>query len=214
MTCLLRTRGSASEMARLFDAEPDPGLAWRETSWTGDPVPVVAVENSQRRLRTMIWGLEAAAYAKSVEARQRGVLYARDLAVAATRLHDLAGLRRCLIILESFAYPMGKAGACTRGWIGLWDEPLTAWAGLCTSEGSAGMLVLANERVEPLSDTMPRMLPPDDWEPWLAGASLLSLGPGYPEAAFYRENLGERWSTGHSIESALLQLPTSRRVCA
>lgn len=211
MTCLLRTRGSASEMAGLFDAEPNPRLEWREPIWTGDAVPVVVMgEDGTRRIRTMTWGLPALAFAKAVPAKQRGSIYPRDLTRTGSRVQDPVGLERCLIILESFAYPMGQAGECTRGWIGLWDEPLTVWAGVCIADCCAGLLVLANERVEPLSDTMPRLLQPEDRDLWLAGPSLLSLGPGYPEAAFYRENLGERWSSGQQIDNAQLLFTTSR----
>lgn len=204
MTCLLRTRGSASEMASLFDAEPASRLEWREPIWTGDAVPVVVIdEDGTCRIRTMTWGLPALAFAKAVPAKQRGAIYPRDLTRTGSRLQDPIGLERCLIILESFAYPAGEAGRCTRGWIGLWDEPLTAWAAVCTDDRCAGVLVLANERVEPLSDTMPRLLAPEDRDLWLGGGSLLALGPGYAEADFYRENLGERWSTGRSTDGML-----------
>lgn len=198
MTCLLRTRGSASEIARLFGAEPDPRLEWREAIWTGEAVPVVVIEEGVRRLRTMTWGLPAEAFAKPAPSRQRGTIYSRDFTTSGTCLHNPASLDRCLIVLESFAYPIGNAGQCTRSWMGLQNHPLTAWAGVCTGDHCAGVLVRANERVEPLSDTMPCLLQSEDWDRWLDGGTLLSLGPCHPDAHFYCENLGERWSTGLS----------------
>ncbi len=56
--------------------------------------------------------------------------------------------------------------------------------------------MLANERVAPLSETMPWLLTPAGQARWLDGAGLLSISPGYDADDFYCENLGERWSTG------------------
>ncbi len=200
MTCLLRTRGSVSEMVRLFAAEPDPGLVWPESIWPGDRVPVVIEEDGMRRLTTMAWGLPVETFVKPVPASQRGIIYPRDLWRDGSRLRDGRSLPRCLILLESFAYPMGTKGQCTRGWIGLWDHPVAAWAGVFEGGGCAGMLVMANERVEPLSSTMPHLLPSQDQTCWLERGSLLLLGPGYADAEYYRENLGERWSSGRPDE--------------
>jgi putative SOS response-associated peptidase YedK len=198
MTALLRCRGSTAEMARLFDAVPDADLDWRETSWSGDPVPVVFGDGDARRLTTSRWGLPEDAYAKAVAVKQRGTLYSRDLVSGPSRLSDPARLRRCLILVESFAYPDGPVREATRAWFGLRDTPLSAWAGFSTPDGSccAGLLMLANERVAPCSHTMPWLLTPAGQERWLEGAGQLSIGVGYEADAFYRENLGECWSTG------------------
>lgn len=203
MTALLRTRGSAPEMARLFGAASNPGLDWRESIWIGDRVPVVWIEGGGRRLATCNWALLETAFALPVPAKQRGTLYPRDLVPAASRLCNPAGLRRCLIIVESFAYPDGAKGQRTRCWFGLRDNPLIVWAGLCSADGEncVGILVQANDRIEPYSETMPRLLLPEDRERWLAGEGLLSLGPTIDANAFYRENLGERWSTGRPDEN-------------
>lgn len=208
MTALLRCRGSTAEMARLFEAVADTGLGWRETIWTGDPVPVVLEDGEDRRLTTSEWGLPDEAWSGAVAAKQRDTLYSRDLAPAASRLRDPAGLRRCLIILEGFAYPAGPAGERRRAWFGLWDSALTAWAGVCSPDGAAcaGILLQANERVAPCSETMPRLLAPADQARWLDGAGLLSLGPAYAADGFYRENLGERWSTGRPDDAGVATL--------
>lgn len=184
-------------MARLFAAEPDPALDWRPTSWAGDPVPVVLIEDDRRRLTTARWGLSAGSFNAPVPAKQRGTLYPRDLGFS-SRLHHPAVFRRCLIIVESFAYPGCRDEQCTREWFGLWDEALTAWAGLYAPDDGAcaGILVQANERVEPCSSRMPLLLTAKDRERWLSGGGLLALGFGYESEDFYRENLGERWATG------------------
>lgn len=200
MTCLLRCRGSTSEMAKLCAATPDAGLDWPAMIWTGEPVPVVIEEDGERRLKTLRWGLSAAAFTTPLPARQRGTEYARDCLRDGSRLADPAVLERCLILLEAFAYPMGEAGRRTRGWFGLWDHPLAAWAGVCGDGGCAGVLGFANNVVAPGSETMPLLLRPEDHQRWLGGGTLLSLGPGFADAEFYRENFGELWSTGHSTE--------------
>lgn len=197
MTALLRTRGSTSEMARWFGASADRDLDWRPSSWIGDPVPVVFADEGRRRLTTGIWGLSADSFAEPIAPKLRGTLYPRDLCRTGSRLREPGGVRRCLILIESFAYPGGLDGQCTRNWFGLWDETLTAWAGICSSDGRvAGILGRANERVAPCSDRMPLLLAPADRDDWLAGAGFLALRAGYDPEDFYRENLGERWSTG------------------
>lgn len=162
---------------------------------------VVHRHHGQRRLRTMRWGLPPDAFTIPMRARYRGTFFARDLGTGYGRLQDVRGLEHCLIILESFAYPEMSDGRYTRGWFGLHEHPLTAWAGLCNLDadapGCAGLLVIADERIGKISGHMPRLLMPADHAPWLDGPDgLLSLGPPFAEDAFYHENLGEHWSTG------------------
>lgn len=172
-------------MARSFAAEPDLGLDWPESMWTGEQVPVViASEDGGRRLTTMPWGLSAASYAVAVPRKRRGLVYPRDFWRTGSRLVEPAAVSRCVIVLEAFAYPEGRSGDCMRTWVGLHDHPLVGWAGICDESGCAGVLIKANDMIKPLSDTMPRLLAPEDHGPWLDGASLLSLGLPHPEAAF------------------------------
>lgn len=210
MTSLIRARGAVSEMAWLFDAEPDIGLDWRETIWPGDAALVVSEERGTRRLSAMRWGLPALAYARPVPAKQRGTLFMRDL-VMGGRLRAPDRLRRCLIVIEAFAYPSGAAGQCTRSWFGLSDRPLAAWAGFCVGDGNgcAGLLNRANDLVEPLSNHMPRVLAPRDHADWLGGAGVLSLSPPEPGAEYYHENFAERWSTGALLDDRQLPLAAS-----
>lgn len=210
MTSLLRALGATSEMARRFDAEPDIGLAWREVIWPGDSALVVTQEDGHRRLSAMCWSLPAMAYARPVPAKQRGTLFVRDLVVGG-RLHAPARLRRCLIVIEAFAYPSGDDGQCTRSWFGLSDRPLLAWAGFCVPDGSscAGLLTGANQTVAAISNHMPRLLAPSDHVCWLNGGGLLSLVPPEPDIAHYHENFGERWSTGALLDDPKLPLAAS-----
>jgi len=192
-------------MKDLFAAAPDLGLTWRETIWPEEPaLVIVADDNGARRLTRRRWGLPPEAFAQRVPAKQRGTLYPRDVSRGVSRLNDPAGLSRCLIVMEAFAYPADQDGVSTRSWFGVSDHPLLAWAGYCGGDRCAGLLVGANALIEPSSSTMPRLLIPPDHADWLAGAALLSLGPSFDDECFYCERLGERWSTGRIDDRALL----------
>lgn len=207
MTALLRCRGAVSEMASQFAAEPDEALAWTPIIWPGEPALVVAEREGRRVLRTLPWGLPAATFIDRQRAKaRRGTLFPRDLRADAGVIDDPADLGRCLIVLESFAYPDGEPRRRTRAWAGLWDRPLAGWAGVLTEsaageQGCAGILVMANPLVERVSRHMPLLVDPDDYGAWLDGtASLLSLTAITDEHAYYLEATDERWSTGAAME--------------
>lgn len=207
MTSLIRTRAATSEMTRLFDAKADFGLTWGNVIWPGEAALVVTEDNGHRRLSAMRWSLPALAFVRPVPAKQRGILFARDLGHGG-RLNAPNRLRRCLIIIEAFAYPSDEGGQCTRSWFGLTDRPLSAWAGFCEKDagGCAGLLTCATLTVATASDNMPLLLSAKDHIHWLSGGGLLSLSPREPDEAHYHENFGERWSTGVIDSDRKLQL--------
>lgn len=200
MTSLIRARGATSEITRLFDADADFELRWRDVIWPGDCALVVTEEGGGRRLSALRWSLPALAFGRPVPAKQRGTLFVGDL-VDGGRLDAPDRLRRCLIVLEAFAHPWGQAGHRTRSWFGLSDRPLAAWAGFCMGDGSgcAGLLMSANQMVAAASNHMPRLLAPQDHTDWLGGIGLLSLSETANE--YYHENFGERWSTGALLDA-------------
>lgn len=205
MTSLLRCRASLSEIAALFEAQAPGPLAWTPAIWPGEAVLIVVVAGGRRRIESVRWGLPASAFAdrKRPKAR-RGTLFSRDLMGATGTLDEPGALRRCLIVLEDFAYPGGPPGRRTRTWVGLWDAPLIAWAGVCSQAGPpagcAGLLAPANERVGEVSRTMPVLLPPSDHAGWLEGPGwLLSATPIAEDAAFYVEPTDELWSSGAAL---------------
>lgn len=203
MTSLIRCRGSATEIAVTFDAVAEPDLEWRPTAWPGEQVLMVTSKGSQRRLRTGSWGLSPTAFLQPTPQPLRGVVFARDLASANTRLVASHSLERCLIIVEDFAYPTGEPGRRTRAWAGLWDEPVSAWAGLCTADGlcCAGVVSPANALIARVSSTMPLLLSQKSAEQWLeARAGLLSLADAYLETDYYLEPSDERWANAATIE--------------
>lgn len=204
MTKLIRCRASLSEVATTFDAEPVSRLEWRSEIWPGEEVLVVTLEQGHRRLDAMRWNLPAGAFRAGDGLGHRGTVYSRDLASMSSTLVAPQLLLRCLIVIEAFAYPDGRAGARTRAWGGLWDEPLAAWAGLCAPEpesGCAGLLIPSNPLIGEVSPHMPFLLPARDRQAWLEGASpAWDLGPAFTDSAWYLERTGETWSTGAVID--------------
>jgi putative SOS response-associated peptidase YedK len=115
--------------------------------------------------------------------------------------------RRCLILLDSFALPAGPKGKRTRSWIGLWDEPIFAWAGLWREVDGVGAVFMgavtkSNPLVARVGPIMPAILRRSDCEQWLFGNVKDALGlwrKPYPEGEMWLEQTDELWSTGASI---------------
>ncbi|WP_298195212.1 hypothetical protein [Novosphingobium sp.] len=204
MTSLLRCRAAVSEMAFLFDATADPGLTWFPTIWPGEKAIIVTRRAHGRHLCALFWGLPRGPISEARGDRPRTTLFAREIAGDNRVPLGLDLLERCLIVVEDFGYATGEKGHRTRSWFGLWDEPICAWAGLClpdpASGGFAGMLTAANPYADPVSRTMPIVLPPSQWEGWLAGAALHRLEQSYDSDAFYLERTPELWASGRLAE--------------
>lgn len=200
MTLLIRCRAAVSEIATLFGARPDPDLTWFPTIWPGEKAIVVTRGTEGRHLRALPWGLPQDPISEARGDRPRTTLFAREIAGDSRAPLRLDLLERCLITVEDFAYPTSETGHRTRSWFGLWDVPICAWAGLCLADpatgGFAGLLTAANARAEPVSRTMPIVLPPTQWEAWLAGAALHALDTAYDSDAFYLERTPELWASG------------------
>ena len=148
--------------------------------WNAAPtsqLPVVVSNNGARTLTLMRWGL-VPSWAKDVKigystfnARAEG-METRPAFRGAWKAR-----RRCLVVADGyyewraadkqpFAVALGNRGPMT--FAGLWDlwrdpgaadgKPLTSFAIITTA---------ANERLRPLHDRMPALLPPDCWAAWL-----------------------------------------------
>nr|WP_053000233.1 SOS response-associated peptidase family protein [Sphingomonas sp. Y57] len=137
MPGLYRCRASASEIAKLFEAETPSDLSWSPMSWPGAPGLVVRAHGDSRRVETMRWGLAPGNAPPGMPSKAAEIATVRDLLAPAAFGHALP-TERCLIVVEAFAFPDGDKGARTRTWFGLWDQPLFAWAGLCRRESGKG----------------------------------------------------------------------------
>jgi putative SOS response-associated peptidase YedK len=193
-----------SEMRALFSAEPRGRPTWEPLIWPGEQVVLITESDGRRLIDTQAWGLPPAAFVASGRSRaHRAIVFPRELRPDAGTLVDPGELDRCIIVLESFAYPDGPAGQRTRAWAGLWEQPLVGWAGFCApgGQGCAGLLVLANPLIERVSRHMPLLLHPDGHDAWLdASATILSVATITEEADFFLEHSDGRWSNGTSVD--------------
>lgn len=204
MTALLRLRGSLQEIGSRFGAVAKCKLEWRPWIWPGEMSLVIGRDDDgTRQLEMMPWGLPATSFKKPALPAQRGVIFGRDLqAGSGSRVAAPEAMQRCLIIIEACAYPIRTAGNRTRAWAGLWDEPLAAWGGVCTSDrnGCAGVLMPANSLLSRVSDTQPLLLNASDQKLWLAGAGPLALSLPYTEEHWYLEASDEAWGSGRFLD--------------
>ena len=206
MTSLIRARGSLEEISTLFAAKPNGDLVWRPWTWPGEAALVVTQSGDGARwLQSMLWGLPETAFPSAPSLASRGVFYSRDMMPRGGRIASPGNLQRCLIVMEACAYPAGETTRRTRAWAGLWDEPLCAWAGLCSVEGAggwAGLLMPANSLLERVTSNMPALLDLADQALWLEGASPLALSLNYSQEAWYLEPSDEVWATGVPMDEA------------
>ncbi|GHC96834.1 hypothetical protein [Novosphingobium pokkalii] len=202
MTKLIRCRGALSEIAKHFSARPSGALKWTPTIWPGENVLVAINAASGPQIELAQWSLPASCFNSAEPADRRSNLFARDLVPGAGRLLDADGLARCLLIVEDVAYPSRDRGGVTRTWVGAWDEPYLAWAGVCT--GSAGqlhcasLLVPATGLVTQAAGNMPYFLPRASWASWLAGEPGHAMPARFEEQAYYLEPSDEDWSSGRT----------------
>jgi len=163
------------EIARQFEAEAAPGLAIPGEIKEGLPGLVVLEKDGRRVLKSLDWGFPRS----TREMRLRGEPPGRIGLVASldNPMWDKLVVDpryRCLIVLTHFANPAGEAGAKTRSWFSLHDEPILAWAGFCRNTPEfgpvyAGMTMEANAAVRPNNERMPVLLERHEYARWLHG---------------------------------------------
>lgn len=198
MTVLYRCRTALSEVAQTFSAVPPGAARWSAEVWPGRTGLVVSEAERERRIAPMAWGVRELSLGKDRGQESRATAWFREL--YRDRVDLLKPGRRCLIVLDSFAYPGGTSGARTRTWFGFEDRPIFAWAAFSSEgrEGPAfcGLMVAANELVTE-SRAMPAIVAPSDCEAWLAGdmASVARIARTTTDfAEMYREVTEEPWS--------------------
>lgn len=205
MTSLIRCRGALSEIAAHFGAQASPELMWSPTIWPGEDVLIVNGEETERRIQSARWALPQSCFTRPPGKERSSTLFARDLVAGGRALLIADALERCLIVVEDVAYPKRDKIGVTRHWIGAWDEPYLAWAGLCIQlEGvvhCAGILVPATGSLVRATANMPFFLPQGSWASWLAGDAGHAMPVQFEERDFYLEASDEEWSSGRSVES-------------
>ena len=208
MTSLYRCRGSLSEFARTFSCEVPHALDWSPTIMPGYMGLVIRRTENGRALTPMRWGLpDRARSARTVHATRR-------LMSPLGYADRTDPPERVLVLADCFALPHGPRGNRQQAWLGLWDCPLFAMAGLCR-EGADGpsfvvMLTSANALVAHISATMPVILDAADQAIWLDGAFIEAARccRAQPQTAMYLEAMEEPWPGRRTRRTRPIPPPT------
>lgn len=175
MTRLYTVMAKMSEVAAHFGAE-NRAIDYRAADIVeGLPGLAIIERAGERRLGQMRWGFPR----MDAEMRERGeppgiIGLVADLTNPLWQdvVQDMR--HRCLIPLTHFANPAGDAGAKTRTWFSVKDQPIAAWAGFWANDKEAGpvfagMTMEANAAIPPTNDRMPVLLESNEWGAWLHG---------------------------------------------
>ena len=163
----------AVEDVRVDDLPPSWNVA------PTDPVPAVAEHGGRRLLGTFRWGL-VPAWAKDPSGAARAINARAETVHERPTFREAFARRRCLLPADGFyewrpgfggaRQPVfvHPAGGGTWAFAGLWEvwrDPRDREAPplrTCTIVTTA-----ANERLRPIHERMPVVLPPDAWAAWL-----------------------------------------------
>lgn len=196
-------------MRRLFEFENLPNLAPRYNIAPTQLAPVVRRRDGggARELVLLRWGLipswakDASGGAKMINARS-------ETAAEKPAFRAAFRARRCLVPADGFyewrtedgrkqPFRIGFRGGGAFAFAGLWET----WAvrdgpeAGTTVESYTILTTAANDKLRPIHDRMPVILPPADWDAWLDPATAVPaaqalLRPHPPEPmAFYRVSI-------------------------
>lgn len=170
-----------------------------------DPALVVRVHEGERVMEQMTWGFP-------VVLRGKAGQKLKPKAVNNARFEKLGGYwkrwsewpqSRCLIPTTRFAEAEGQAGSMTTTWLSLKDQPVFAWAGLCSksSEWGAvytGVMTDAAVGLEDIHDRCPVILEQADWDVWLNApmADLKQFDRALPADRFLVDRTNVPWAKG------------------
>lgn len=170
MTHLYSCRTALSEVATIFDAVTPAAASWSAEMWPGRVGLAVRGVEGDRRIEPMTWGVLDWSFLFDRTKERRTSAWFREL--FPDHVEMLRPERRCLIVLDAFAYPGGNRGKRTRTWFGFEDRPICAWAGFWTDEAQGrsfcGLIAPSNDLVEP-SRAMPTIVAPEECGAWLTG---------------------------------------------
>jgi putative SOS response-associated peptidase YedK len=176
MSRLHTIRASVADITAQFGAAAAPDITVPEETIEGHRGLVILENNGRRLLKEITWGFPRI----TREMREHGDAAGRVGLVADLTNpmweHLVVDERyRCIIPITHFANPNGDAGAKTRTWFSVKDQPIMAWAGFCRNTPEfgpvyAGMTMEANDAIPPTNDRMPVLLEPHEYEQWLQGS--------------------------------------------
>ena len=176
MSRLHAVASTAAEVASHFAVETVPSIQMPVETVEGLPGLVVFESGGKRHLRTMTWGFPRFTRAMHTRGEEPGRIgLVADLTNPMWDEMVVEPKYRCLIPLTHFANPDGEAGAKTRTWFSVKEQPIVAWAGFCRNipdlgPAYAGMTMEANDAIPPTNDRMPVLLEPSEYDRWLHGS--------------------------------------------
>ena len=185
MCNLYRMTKNKDEVAKWFDAIDDlAGANFGAEVFPGYPGAVVA----EGRLTQMSWGFPLVLKgSKGQPLKPKPVNNTRTDKLKSFFWRYSFEERRCLIPVTRFAEAEGPKGSMTRTWFSMEGEALFATAGIWreTDEwGEAFSMIMtdANDRVAPVHNRMPVILPRESWGTWLSGTPREAFGLCVPYA--------------------------------
>lgn len=172
---------SRAVLAKLFNATwSDDASEWHEDAYPKYQAPIMRVEDGNRVLETMAWGVPITLPSKRPGTTiTKHVTNVRNLQSSFWRSMLNEPSRRCLVPFNRFAEPRPGRDAVTgrpaQYWFTIKNAPVAAFAGIWRpSEGGEVFAFLTcepNPLVAPLHPkAMPVILQPDDYENWLTTA--------------------------------------------
>lgn len=175
MSRLHSLRASVADVAAFLHAEAAEPLAILADVTEGQQGLVMFEANGRRRLRMMRWGFPRHIRDARLQGKEADIIgLVADLTNPMWEQMVVDPRYRCIIPITHFGNPDGDAGAKTRTWFALKDQPIMAWAGFCRNMPDigpcfAGMTMEANCAIPPTNDRMPVLLEPNEHELWLHG---------------------------------------------
>lgn len=176
MTRLFVAQIGSEQIAEQFGVENAPIISMPSEMTEGLEGPIVLENGGRRLLKVAQWGFPRRTREGAIRGEEPGIIgLVADLTNPMWDTLVVDPRYRCLIPLTHFANPAGEAGAKTRSWFSVKDEPLVAWAGFCRNMPDvgpvfAGMTTTANDAVMPYNDRMPVLLGQDEYARWLHGS--------------------------------------------
>ena len=164
---------------------PDFGPSWNIAPQTFQPIVRLSRESGEREIVLMRWGL-VPYWSKDAKIGLRSINARAETIATAPAFRDAFRYRRCLVPAEAF-YEWQKLDAKTKQpfAIGMKDGSPYAFAGVwerwkdpATLEPLETFAIITcdpNELLQPMHDRMPVIIPPKDYDRWLAPADPAQL---------------------------------------
>jgi len=164
-------------MKRVFDVPTLFELAPRYNVAPTQEVPVVRLQEGERELAMLRWGL-IPSWAKDPEIGNRMINARGETVAEKPSFRSAFRRRRCLVVADGFyewqkrphgpkqPYYITVGNGGPFGFAGLWErwsDPIEDYL----VESCTIVTIIANDRLEPIHNRMPVIIDPSDFDAWL-----------------------------------------------